>query len=64
MKRKIKSNFSSLLLQNVRGVSEIEMATGKEENKFRKTMAKWAARVSEPQITILLKKSSLENGRK
>jgi hypothetical protein len=56
--------LSEDLLQNVRGVSEIEIATGKEENKFRKTMAKWAARVSEPQITILLKKSSLENGRK
>ena len=52
------------LLQDARGVGEIEIAENKEENKFRKSMAKWAARVCEPQITLLLKNSYIENGRK
>ena len=52
------------LLQDARGIGETEIAAIKEENKFRKSMAKWAARVSEPQITVLLKNSYTESDHK
>lgn len=56
--------LSEDLLPSVRGVNEIELAAIKEEFNFRNSMVSWAARVSAPQITVMLKNSLPENGHK
>ena len=53
--------LSKDLLPNVRGASETESAIYNEEIIFRDSMNSWAARISTPQITVLLKNLSAEN---